>query len=591
MTYKAPLAEQMFVLETIAGLGSFCELGGFEEVSLEMAAAVLEEAAKVTESLFYPANHVGDREEAKWVDGNVTLPRGFCEAYQAWVEGGWNGLEGSPDYGGQGLPLALSAPVQEQMFAANLSLSQIMSLTAGAVRAITAHGSDELKARYLPQLISGEWSGTMNLTEPQAGSDVGALRTSARKQDDGTYLISGSKIFITNGEHDAAKNIIHLVLARIEGAPSGTKGISLFLVPKFLVDEEGAPAERNDVRCTAIEHKLGIRASPTCSLSFGDEGRCVGYLVGDEHAGMRAMFTMMNHARIGVGLQGVGLAEAAYQKAVDYASERVQSAPINGGPAVRIIEHPDVRRNLLTMRSKVHAARALAYYASACIDVGHSRSPDGPAAMARAELLIPCVKAFCTDVAVEVASTAVQVFGGMGFIEETGIAQHYRDARILPIYEGTNGIQALDLVRRKLRLNNAWGDLLDEIDLECAVASRSDALKNLEQGVAVLAHGNGVLRAVTQRILSEDLVDSAGSATPYLRMFSLVVCGWLMLKQARAAAERLEGEGADRSFLTAKLQTADFFLAEVVPATFELEHQVRAGASRLFTLSENQLRA
>lgn len=342
------------------------------------------------------------------------------------------------------------------MFAANVGLSQIMSLTAGAVRAIEAHGSDALKATYLPKMVSGEWSGTMNLTEPGAGSDVGALRTIAEPTDDGSYRIRGAKIYITFGEHDATKNIVHLVLARIVGAGEGTRGISLFLVPKFLPDAQGQPGKRNDVRCTGIEHKLGMRGSATASLSYGDDGECVGYLVGEPQGGIRAMFTMMNHARIGVGIQGVGVADIAYQKAARFAQERVQSAPLEGERTpVRIIDHPDVRRNLMMMRALVEASRSLAVYNSLQIDRGHAAAGDeARAASARAELLTPCTKAFCTDISLEVSSLAIQVFGGIGFIEETGIAQHYRDARILPIYEGTNGIQALDLVRRKLRLES-----------------------------------------------------------------------------------------------------------------------------------------
>jgi 3-(methylthio)propanoyl-CoA dehydrogenase len=583
MTYRAPLTEQLFVLETIGEIDQLGTLPAFEGMGSDVAAAVLDETRKLAEQQLYPINQTGDCEGATWTDGDVRLPAGFTAAYRTWIGGGWNGIEAPAQFGGHALPLTLSAAVQEQMFAANVALSQLMGLTAGAVRAIAAHGSDTLQAAYLPKLVSGEWSGTMNLTEPQAGSDVGALRTTAVPAGDGSYRIKGSKIFITFGEHDATENIVHLVLARIAGAPAGTRGISLFLVPKFLSDSDGRPERRNDVRCTGIEHKLGMRGSATASLSYGDNGACVGFLVGEEQGGMRAMFTMMNHARIGVGLQGVGVAAIAFQKAVDYARERVQSAAIEGdGSAVAIIAHPDVRRMLMTMRAKVEAARALAVYTSLQVDRGHADiEPTRVAAANRAELLTPCTKAYCTDVALEVSSIAVQVFGGVGFIEETGVAQHYRDARILPIYEGTNGIQALDLVRRKLRFDGgeAWRGLIHEIK-EAANAWR--ATPELSEGAALLTRAAGVLRTTSERLLDGPMLDAAAGATPYLRMFSLVTCGWLLARQAEVAGERLSMGCGDSDFLCAKLATVSFYLTQLLPEVFSLEYQVLAGCKALF---------
>lgn len=589
MTYKAPLQEQVFVLETIGELDSLGSLAAFAGLDLGTATGVLGETSKIVEDRFHSLNQSGDREGAVFANGNITLPTGFGDAYEAWISGGWNGIEAPVEFGGQALPLTLSAAIQEQMFAANLSLSQIMSLTAGAVRAIAAHASDELKATYLPKLISGEWTGTMNLTESHAGSDVGALRTSAVQAEDGSYRIKGSKIFITNGEHDVTENIIHLVLARITGAPEGSKGISLFLVPKFLPDQHGRLSKRNDVVCTSIEHKLGIRASPTCSLSYGDSDGCIGYLVGEEQGGLRAMFTMMNHARIGVGLQGVAVADAAFQRAARYAAERVQSAPIEGGTKpVRIIEHPDVRRNLMTMRCMVEAARALAIYTSLMIDRAHGADGnEADVAVALSELLTPCVKAFCTDVGVEVSSLAIQVFGGTGFIEETGVAQHYRDARILPIYEGTNGIQALDLVRRKLRKDGgkAWKVLHAEVAASAVEWQAKTELKDLGQAIGNAAT---LLKRQTDRILSSNLTDAAAGATPYLRMFSLVICGWLLGRQADEATGRVQ-EGAESAFLQAKVASARFFMQQILSQVFSLEHQVSGGADLLFAIGEDQL--
>jgi alkylation response protein AidB-like acyl-CoA dehydrogenase len=454
MTYTPPIAEQRFLLEHIVGLA---ELGGqnaFPDLTPDLIDAILEGAGAFAAGEFAPLNRTGDVVGAKWEDGRVTMPPGFHDAYKAYVEGGWGTLAGPPEHGGQGLPFTLATVVMEDLGSANMAFSLVMMLTPGAVESLKHHGSEELKRIWLPRLVTGEWNGTMNLTEPQAGSDVGALKTRADRQPDGSYRIKGQKIYITFGEHDLTDNIVHLVLARTPDAPAGTRGISLFLVPKFRLGPDGSPAEPNDVRCVSIEHKLGINASPTCVMSYGDHDDCIGFLIGDENAGMRAMFTMMNNARLNVGLQGVSIAERATQAAVHYARDRIQSVRAGGvsRDPVRIIEHPDVRRMLLRMKALTQAARALVYYTAGLTD--RATLGDGEA-KARADLLTPLVKAYGTDIGVEVASLGVQVHGGMGFVEETGAAQHYRDARIAPIYEGTNGIQAADLVGSRAACSSA----------------------------------------------------------------------------------------------------------------------------------------
>ncbi len=443
--YAAPLADMRFALTEIAGIDEIARLPGCEQASPDVVDAVLEEAGKLAGGVLAPLNRIGDRQASRLENGVVRTPDGFKEAYAKYVEGGWNALPFPPEHGGQGLPMALSTAVFEMWNSANMGFALCPLLNVGAVEALHAHGTQEQKQVYLPKLVSGEWTGTMNLTEPQAGSDVGALRTRAVRDGDG-YRITGQKIFITYGEHDMAANIVHLVLARLPDAPPGTRGISLFLVPKFLVDADGKLGQRNDVRCVSLEHKLGIHASPTCVLAYGDNGGAVGFLIGEENRGMECMFTMMNNARLNVGLQGVAIAERAYQQARDFARQRVQSRPVTAtsGDTYPIIHHPDVRRMLLSMRAQTEAMRALAYYTAGAIDRAR-HYPDSEARAAqqrRVDLLIPVVKAWSTDLGVEIASTGVQVHGGMGFIEETGAAQHLRDARIAPIYEGTNGIQA-----------------------------------------------------------------------------------------------------------------------------------------------------
>ena len=579
MTYTAPVAEQAFVLDTIADLGGLAKLPAFEAASPDLVQLILVEAGKLTAGVFAPLNRKGDLEGARLADGVVTLPDGFAAAYRQYVEGGWGSLGADPAHGGQGMPYVLATAVQEQLTSANMAFSLCMLLSQGAIEALAAHGSPEQQATYLTKLVSGEWTGTMNLTESQAGSDVGALRTRAEPHADGSYRIKGSKIFITWGEHDIADNIVHLVLARLPDAPPGTRGISLFIVPKFLDD-----GTRNDLRCVSIEHKLGINASPTCTMSFGDHDACVGFIVGPENAGMRAMFTMMNNARVGVGLQGVAIAERAYQGALAFARERTQGK--------RIIEHPDVRRMLMTMKATTQAIRALTYLNAAAVDRAHGETdPEAKRdAQALADLLTPVTKGYATDMGVELSSLAVQVFGGMGFIEQTGAAQHMRDARIAPIYEGTNGIQALDLVNRKLP-QGRWKALFAEMrgsirtlpgdgDLGAIKPYLDDGLAALENATVWLVGNHG-----------DSSVDAAAGATPYLRMFGIVAGGWLLARQAVAASERLAAGEGDPAFLKAKIATARFFAEQIVPQGTALLGPVTRGGALLFALSEEQFAA
>jgi alkylation response protein AidB-like acyl-CoA dehydrogenase len=561
MTYKAPVAEQRFVLDTVADIAGLQRLPPFAEATPDLVDAILVEAGRLAADVVAPLNRIGDVVGAKLDIGVVTLPEGFQDAFRQYVAGGWIGLGADPAHGGQGLPFVLAAAVQEQLTSANMALSLCPMLTLGAIEALQAHASDAQKSLYLDRLVSGEWTGTMNLTEPQAGSDVGALRTAAVPAADGSWRIKGQKIYITWGEHDLTPNIVHLVLARTPGAPKGTKGISLFIVPKILPD-----GTRNDVRCVAIEHKLGIHASPTCTMSFGDNDACVGFMVGDENAGMRAMFTMMNHARINVGLQGVAIAERAYQAALAYAKERVQMR--------RIIEHADVRRMLMTMKATTQAIRAIAYLNAAAVDRAHAGVAG---AEGLADLLTPITKAYATDMGVEMASLGVQLFGGMGFVEETGAAQHYRDARIAPIYEGTNGIQAMDLVARKLPQGH-WRALFADMRADIGDAGPlADALGALEQATAwLLAHPGD---------------DAAAGASPYLRMSGITLGGWLLLRQANAAKALIASGKGDPVLLSAKVATARFFIDQIAPQATALLPAATAGAAPIFALDEDQLSA
>lgn len=589
MNYAAPVGEHLFTLKATDHLLSRMGMNAAEPAAPDLVEAVLIEAGKLMSDFFAPLNQAGDRHGSIWSPGGVTVTPGFRSAYRAYVDGGWGALGGRPEYGGQGMPFALASAIVEQVSSANMALGLCMMLTQGAVEALSAHGSDELKRVYLPRLVSGDWAGTMNLTEPQAGSDVGALRTRASRVDDGTYRIKGTKIFITWGEHDLTGNIVHLVLARLQDAPQGTKGISLFLIPKFLPDEHGNPGVRNDVTCVSVEHKLGIHGSPTCTMSFGDNDACIGWLVGEENAGISAMFTMMNYARINVGLQGVGIGEAAYQHALAYALQRVQSGKFGGASApVPIVEHTDVQRMLLTMRATTQAARAIACLNASAIDRAHDAGSSAlrERAQGLADLLTPVTKAYATDIGVENASLGIQVFGGTGFIEESGAAQYYRDARIAPIYEGTNGIQALDLVGRKLRIDGGvhWRGLFTVLREEVQAAAFEGADETRSTLMAALAK----LEDATDWMVDPARTpsDVAAGATPYLRLFGTVTGGCLLACQAGLAADGIRNDSGDTSALKAKITTARFFAAQVVPQALALADIVAAGSLELTAFRE-----
>ncbi len=593
--YAAPIADMRFVLNEIVGLGEIAGLPGYEEATPDLVDAVLEEAGKLAAEQLAPLNYSGDREGSVYENGVVRAPSGFKEAYRHYVEGGWNAVPFEPDYGGQGLPWALTSALQEMWNASNMSFALNPLLTQGAVELLQAHGSDAQKAAYLPRLISGEWTGTMNLTESQAGSDVGALKTRAVAQGD-HYMISGQKIYITWGEHDLADNIVHMVLARTPEAPAGTRGISLFIVPKFLLKDDGTPGQRNDLRCVSIEHKLGIHGSPTCVMAYGDGGSCVGYLVGEENRGMEYMFTMMNNARLAVGVQGLAIGDRAYQRARAFARDRVQSKDIGGsdGP-VPIIKHPDVRRSLMTMKTLNEAMRMLAYAAAGALDRGN-RHPDAAARernQAVVDLLTPVSKAWCTDLGVEIASLGVQIHGGMGFIEETGAAQHYRDARIAPIYEGTNGIQALDLLGRKLLRDKgaAARGLIEQMRgclnaLSAAPGEDARAIRTgLERSLDTLSSATGWIVEAGGR----DIRLAATAASPYLRLFGTVAGGWLMGRAAVAAAGKLGQANGDAAFLNAKIKTARFYADNVLPQAPALATMVTEGGASALEIDEAQI--
>lgn len=543
MTYRAPISDMLLSLNHGAGLKAAVEAGHYGDFDADLAAAVLDEAGKFASDVLAPLNKIGDEHGIKLNDGKVTTAPGWPDAYKRWTEGGWNAVSGPEDFGGQGLPLAINAACTEIWSAANVAFGLCPLLTASAIEALDTHGSDELKRIYLGKLVSGEWTGTMQLTEPQAGSDVGALRTRAVRQPDGTYRIKGTKIFITYGEHDMTDNIVHFVLARLPDAPAGTKGISLFLVPKFMLNADGSLGQRNDIYASGVEHKLGMHASPTCTMTMGDHGGAIGFLIGEENQGMRCMFTMMNQARLGVGLEGVGVADRAYQQALSYAQERKQGRAVGkkGDGSDAIFVHPDVKRMLMRMRAQTAAARTICYATAVAIDVS-TRAKDPKVrteAAARAALLTPMAKAYSTDIGNEVAYLGVQVHGGMGFIEETGAAQHYRDARITAIYEGTNGIQAIDLVTRKLAANggaSVWS-LLDEL---AATVSQVEASNDPGFGTtgAKLREALDALRRTSKWLLER--VTSApnealAGATPYLQQFGATLGGCLLASEALAA--------------------------------------------------------
>ncbi|MEC7741357.1 MAG: acyl-CoA dehydrogenase [Pseudomonadota bacterium] len=576
MTYTPATQDQLLAIRVNAGIEELAQSEKFAAAEPDMVEAIVGGIGEFAAGEWAPLNRVGDLEGAKLENGVVTLPDGFAAAYEHYVEQGWNAISGPTEFGGQGLPFTLSCNVLENLGTANMAFNLLPMLSVGAIESLEHHGSPELQQKYLPKLVSGEWSGTMNLTEPQAGSDVGALRTTAHLIEDGEhagkYRIKGQKIYITWGEHDLAKNIIHLVLARLPDAPEGSRGISLFVVPKYHVKADGSPGAHNDVRCVSIEHKLGINASPTCVMSYGDNDECIGELVGAENRGLMAMFTMMNNARINVGNQGVQIGERATQQAQMYARERIQSARA-GSPdkaPVAILEHPDVRRMLLRMKALTEGARALLYYTAGQVDRG---TLGDSAARARGEVLTPLIKAWGTDIGIEVASLGVQVHGGMGFVEETGAAQHWRDSRIAPIYEGTNGIQAADLVTRKLGMDG--GEALTAVLADIA----RDAGE--ESGLAALAADCESVALWMREEASLD--DRLAGSVPFCTMFAVAVAGWQLLRQKRA----VEG-GASPSLAATKQASVRFFLDRVVPEAAGLKASATAGAELLYALSAEQ---
>jgi alkylation response protein AidB-like acyl-CoA dehydrogenase len=593
--YSAPIKDMLFVMKELAGLEDIAMLPGFEDANLDTAQAVLEESAKLCGEVLAPLNVEGDRNPSNWKDGVVTATPGFKEAFRQFGVGGWQGVQHPVDYEGQGLPKLIATACIEMLNASNLSFALCPLLTDGAIEALLTAGSEAQKQTYVPKLISGEWTGTMNLTEPQAGSDLALVRTRAEPQGDGSFKLFGTKIFITWGEHDMAKNIAHLVLARTPDAPEGVKGISLFIVPKFLVNEDGSLGERNDVHCVSIEHKLGIKASPTAVLQFGDHGGAIGHLIGEENRGLEYMFIMMNAARFAVGMQGVGVSDRAYQKAVAYAKDRVQSRPVDGSAKqpVAIIQHPDVRRMLATMRGLTEASRALAYVAAAHCDIAHRHADEATRAEHQAiyEYLVPIVKGWSTELSIDVTSLGVQVHGGMGFIEETGAAQYYRDARILPIYEGTTAIQANDLIGRKTVRDG--GKVAKS--LLAGVAETIEAL-GAQQGPAFesmkkyLAQGHRSLSTVVDFVVTNTKSDPnavfAGSV-PYLKLAGIVLGGWQMARALLVAAGKRD---EDPSFYGAKIATAQFYAEHVLTLASALEASIVSakGGESVLALSEDQ---
>ena len=591
-TYVAPVKDMLFAMNELAGLQEIVGLPGNEDVSSDLVEAILDEAGKFASEVVDPLNKVGDKQGNKWNNGVVTTADGFKEAYATFCETGWNGMPASTEFGGQGLPVTVSTAVLEMWKSASISFSLCQMLTLGAVEAIAHHASDELKATYLPNMVSGKWTGTMNLTEPQAGSDLAAIRSKAEPRGDGSYAISGTKIFITWGEHDMAENIIHLVLARLPDAPPGVKGISLFIAPKFLVNADGSLGERNDLICASIEHKMGIHGSATAVMSFGDKGGAIGYLVGEPNRGLEYMFTMMNHARLNVGLEGVGVSERSYQHALAYARERIQGKIIGdkSGEKKPILHHPDVRRMLMDMKSRTEAGRALAYYVAGCMDRAKSH-PDADVRAAnqrRLELLTPVVKGWCTENAQGITWNGVQVHGGMGFIEETGAAQYMRDARIITIYEGTTAIQANDLIGRKTAKEGgkSMQQLLADI-AETGSALRASGNAQLKAIADALGDGIAALDEATNWLIANYDANpqaAAAGSVPFLKLTGIVVGGWLMARSAAVAAERLDA--ADGDFYKAKIGTATYFAQHVIPEANSYRDAIVGGAESVLALEE-----
>ena len=579
MSYRAPISDMLDTMRHVAGLDAMVARGLAPESEGGLAETVLEEAGRFAADVIAPLNRVGDQVGSVLKDGAVTTPPGWREAYKAWAEGGWNALPGPEDFGGQGLPTLLQSACIEMWNSAAFAFALGPLLTVGAIEAIHAHGSDELKATYLEKLVSGDWMGTMNLTEPQAGSDLNALSSKAERRPDGTYRITGPKIFITYGEHDLTENIVHLVLARLPDAPAGTRGISLFLVPKYLVNADGSLGAHNDLRCSGIEHKLGIHASPTCSMAFGDKGGAVGFLIGEENRGLACMFTMMNNARLNVALQGVAIAERAYQQALAFAQERRQGTALDapkGAPMSPIIVHPDIRRMLMDMRAKTQAARAVSYTVAAALDLAERETDPAAkkAAAERAAILTPVAKAYATDIGIEVASTGIQIHGGMGYVEETGAAQHLRDARIAAIYEGTNGIQAIDLVQRKIGL--AGGDAVQALLTEMrSIVQDVRAANHPDFGHTAERLGAAVdaLERATEWMLSalaSRPAEALAGATLYLKLFALAQGGTGLARKALALRSEATGPAA--------IATARFYAEQAVTEAPALEKAVTEGA-------------
>jgi 3-(methylthio)propanoyl-CoA dehydrogenase len=596
-TYTPPLRDIRFALHELAGFADIAALPGYEDATPDVVDSVLEEAGKFSSAVLAPLNVVGDREGARWIDGEVTTPPGFKAAYKAFSENGWNGIGCPTEFGGQGMPHMVCAAVKEMVNAANMAFALCPLLSGGAIEALLNSGSDELKRVYLHKMVSGEWTGTMNLTEPQAGSDLSLVRTKAEPQSDGSYRILGQKIFITYGEHDMADNIVHLVLARLPDAPAGVKGISLFVVPKFLVDADGRLGVRNDVRCVSIEHKLGIHASPTAVLAFGDKGGAVGHLVGEANRGIEYMFVMMNEARFGVGVQGLAVAERASQQAVAYARDRLQGRDIAAGAgagAVPIIRHPDVRRMLMLMRSQIEAMRGLAYVVAAAQDkaLHHVDADERQRCLAFVDLLIPVVKGWNTENSIDIASLGVQVHGGMGFIEETGAAQHLRDARITTIYEGTKGIQANDLLGRKIARDRgaALKAVIASMNITCGDLAACDgapfvALRDgLDAAVRALAAAAECVVASSGR----DAGELAAGAVPFLHLLGIVAGGWQMARAALIARRRLADGAAEAAFYAAKIVTANFYAEHVLSRAGGLSQCVIRGGASVMALAAEQ---
>ena len=592
--YVAPLKDMQFVLKELAGLDQVAKLPGCEDASAELVDQILAESGRFCAEVLAPLNQSGDAEGSKWDNGRVTTPKGFIAAYKQFVEGGWNALQFPPEFGGQGLPKLVATPVMEMWKAANLSFSLCPLLTGGAIEALLLRGADALKKTYLPKMVEGTWTGTMNLTEPQAGSDLALVKAKAVPEG-GHYRIYGQKVFITYGEHDLAENIVHLVLARTPDAPEGVKGISLFIVPKFLVNADGSLGKRNDVYCASIEHKLGIHASPTAVLIYGEKEGAIGYLVGQENRGLEYMFIMMNAARFAVGLEGVAISDRAYQQALGYAKERVQGRDLAGGAkAVPIIRQPDVRRMLMSMKAQTEAMRALAYVVAAAMDIAHC-DPDATLRakhQAFADMMIPVVKGWSTETCIELASIGIQVHGGMGYVEETGAAQHLRDARITTIYEGTTAIQSNDLVGRKMAREG--GATAKEVIKAMRVVEGELAASQGEDMAAIRAGLAAGIKAVEDCVAwivatyAPDIKAVHAGSVPFLRLMGIVCGGWQMARSALIAQKKLAAKEGDASFYQAKVATARFYADHVLAQAPGLRNTVVRGAAGVMALTEEQ---